>query len=193
MSRKFGDGAVGTGEIRPTDTAPVLVLDGSRLAPQPVAWGFPKWDGKGVIRHARCETAHEKRIFAKPLHTRRCIIPSTGFYEWVPASVFVRQLSLFPTDDCSKAKEPKIKLRFRRPGEKMLYMAGIMDTFTDKDGNAKDAFVVLTTAASTSMRLFHDRMPVILSANECEDWARSEKFMCEVFAREGAAVAWMRC
>lgn len=48
ISRKFGDGAVNTGEIRPTNMAPVLIYDGNRLSPSPVSRGFPKWDGKGV-------------------------------------------------------------------------------------------------------------------------------------------------
>lgn len=72
----------------------------------------------------------------------------------------------------------------------MLYMAGMIDTFTDIDGKANDAFVILTTAANASMTPFHDRMPVILSPDECEDWINSDTFMREVLAREGMELEW---
>lgn len=190
VSRKFGDGAVNTGEIRPTNTAPILIMDGNRLSPCPVSWGFPKWDGNGVVINARSESALQKTMFSNPLLTRRCIIPSTGFYEWAYEAVLEPQTSLFPVEQKPSAKEPKMKLFFRRPGEPMLYMAGMINTFKDKDGNDKDAFVILTTAANASMERFHDRMPVILSPNEREDWISNDTFMREVLARVGSELEW---
>lgn len=197
VSRKFGSGAVNTGEIRPTNTAPVLTFDGDRLTPCPVSWGFPKWNGKGVDINARTDTIinaldnpAKRSIWRNPILTRRCVIPSTGFYEWAYESVFEPQTSLFPVEPKHSSKEPKIKLLFCRPDEPMLYMAGMIDTFTDKDGTAKDAFVILTTSANSSMERFHDRMPVILSPDECEDWISSESFMREVLARESLALEW---
>ena len=190
MSRMYGDGAVNTGEIFPTNVAPILTLSKNRLAPSPVSWGFPRWDGKGVIINARCETALEKPTFSRPLLSRRCVIPSTGFYEWAYESTFAPQLSFFPGESVHSAKEPKVKLHFRRPGEPMLYMAGMVSTFTDNMGNTKDAFTILTTAANESMATFHDRMPVILAASECEEWISSEGFMREVLGRKGPELEW---
>ena len=190
VSRKFGDGAVNTGEIRPTNTAPVLTLEDNQLVPCPVSWGFPKWDGKGVIINARSESALQKPMFSKPLLSRRCVIPSTGFYEWAAASVFGQQISLLPAENTPKAKEPKVKLFFRRPDEPMLYMAGMINTFQDKSGKTKNVFVILTTAANASMSPFHDRMPVILSPSELEDWISSETFMRQVLARVGSELEW---
>lgn len=88
VSRKFGDSSVNTGEIRPTNVAPIMMSDGKQLSPYPISWGFPKWDGKGVIINARSESALQKPIFSKPLRTRRCVIPSTGFFEWAYESTF---------------------------------------------------------------------------------------------------------
>lgn len=197
VSRKFGDGAVGAGDIRPTNMAPILMMDGNRLAPYPVSWGFPKWNGKGVDINARTDTVlyaldhPEKRsIWRKPILTRRCVIPSTGFYEWTATAVPEQQITLFPVERKPSAKAPKVKLLFRRPGEPMLYMAGMIDTFLDKDGNAKDAFVILTTAANDSMERFHDRMPLIISPNEREDWIKSDAFMREILMREGPELEW---
>lgn len=199
VSRKFGDGAVSTGEIRPTNAAPILTMDGNRLVPYPVSWGFPKWDGKGVDINARTDTVlnaldhPEKRsIWRKPILTRRCVIPSTGFYEWVAMSALEpeSQISLFPGENKPIGKAAKIKLHFRRPNEPMLYMAGMINSFEGKDGQLKEAFVILTTAASASMEPFHDRMPVILTADEREEWIRSETYMRQVLSREGSALEW---
>lgn len=190
VSRKFGEGAVSTGEIRPTNTAPILTMDGVRLAPSPVTWGFPKWDGKGVVINARSESAMQKPMFSESLLTRRCVIPSTGFFEWAAVPSSDPQMSLLPVESIPVAKAPKVKLYFRRSDESMLYMAGMVNTFTDNDGNTNDAFVILTTAANASMSPIHDRMPVILSANEREDWINSETFMREVLTRVGSELEW---
>lgn len=129
-------------------------------------------------------------MFFKPVMTRRCVIPSTGFYEWASESVFEPQISLFPVENKPNAKEPKVKLLFRCPDEPMLYMAGMISTFMDKDGKAKDSFVILTTEANVSMSPFHNRMPVILEQKEREDWISNDTFMYEVLTRKGLELEW---
>ena len=74
---------------------------------------------------------------------------------------------------------------FRRPKEEMLYMAGMISSFIEKDGGIKDSFVILTTAANSDMAPYHDRMPVILESDECVSWIKSDKFMRSVLIREG--------
>ena len=51
-----------TGEIYPTNNAPILTMQGNKLTIDLMKWGFPKWDGKGVIINAKSETAAEKRM-----------------------------------------------------------------------------------------------------------------------------------
>ena len=165
VSRKFGDGAVKMGEIYPTNTAPVLTLEDNHPAPIPVAWGFPKWDGKGVVINARAETAAEKPMFREALQSRRCVIPSTGFFEW-------RHIG-------NKEKE---KYLLNEPGKGMLYMAGMIGSFKNKNGE-HDAFTILTTAANESVAPLHDRMPVILQAEEIEAWLRDGAFVWTVLDR----------
>jgi len=197
VSRRFGSGAVKTGEIFPTNIAPILTMEDHRLAPRPVFWGFQKWNGKGVLVNARSDTAlnpdtaWKRDIFHKPLLTRRCVVPSTGFYEWAFVKAYEQQVSLF-TDEEAKPppKSPKIKLHFRRPGTTMLYMAGILNTFKDANGAARDSFCILTTSAKHSIARFHERMPVILSPEECEDWITNNNFMREALARDGPDLEW---
>lgn len=145
VNRKYPDQPIRTGEVYPTNTVPVLTADGTGLTAKPLVWGFPKYTGSGVIINARAETAAEKKIFRQSLFTNRCIVPSTGFYEW---------------------DEHKRKYLFRLPGEQTLYMAGISREY---DGIRR--YVILTTAANDSMKDIHHRMPVILPKDKLPMWA----------------------
>ena len=72
------------------------------------------------------------------------VAPATWFYEW------------------SKNKEKNI---FYREGQPVLYMAGLYNRYQDED-----RFVILTTAANESMKLIHDRMPLLLERDEIDKW-----------------------
>ena len=138
------------GEIFPTNKAPILYGRNGLLAPQAAVWGFPRYGGKGVIINARAETAPEKRTFRESLFTRRCVVPTTGFYEW----------------DGSKQK-----YLFRLPDTNTLYLAGIYNEFS-----GERRFTILTGAANDTIADVHDRMPVILSADDKETWLRDTDF-----------------
>lgn len=138
-----------TGEIFPTNKAPILLQENGTLMPEAVKWGFPDFRSKGVIINARGETAPEKPMFRKSLETRRCIIPSCGFYEWSHAG-------------------PKTKYQFHLPGEGALYMAGLYNDF-----NGERRFTILTTAANQSIEDIHNRMPVVLARQEMDQWLDS--------------------
>lgn len=139
-----------TGEIFPTNKAPVLMLNGDKLIPEAVKWGFPDFRGKGVIINARAETAPEKPMFRRSLEEKRCIIPSCGFYEW------------------SHDGGPKTKYQFNLPGEGVLYMAALYNDFA-----GERRFVILTTASNESIRKVHLRMPVVLTRQEMDQWIDS--------------------
>lgn len=154
INRKHGDEGVKTGEIYPTNRAPVQIASGTRMESDAMRWGFPRWQGNGVVINARSETAAEKTMFRKSLMERRAVIPTTGFYEWTHV----------------EGKKSKDKFLFRKNGEKTLYLAGMFNLFTQEDGTKEARFTILTTNANESMSPFHDRMPVILDAGEREEW-----------------------
>lgn len=153
------------GEVFPTNIAPVITSEGVKA----VKWGFPHWKNSGVIINARSETAAEKSMFRKPLHERRCVIVSGGFYEW----------------DKAGGGKKKDKYLLSRPGERMLFMAGMINTFRDASGGDYNAFVILTTAASGSVAEIHDRMPVILAPDETDLWIGDGVFMEHALRRPG--------
>ena len=144
IKSKYGQMAVKSGEIFPTNTAPVLIEQNSTVTPVPYKWGFPNFRNKGVIINARAETAGEKKLFKDSLLNRRCVIPSTGFYEW------------------DKSKQ---KYLFNIQGSNALYMAGFYRFFKDEP-----RFIILTTSANSSVSSIHHRMPVVLEKQQIEDW-----------------------
>ncbi len=137
--------AMATGEVFPTNIAPVLVSGEGSPRPLLMKWGFPKWQGSGVIINARSETAPDKKMFRSPLMKRRCVIPSSGFFEW------------------RQEQGKKVKYLFRLPETKLLYMAGIADTFSD-------SYVIITTQANEWMAPYHNRMPLILAPDSIDKW-----------------------
>ncbi len=170
-----------TGEIFPTDTAPVIM--GSSGSPdtsgssdctvstvsscasdrsgtaknlQLFKWGFPNYMKAGsVIINARCETLQEKPTFRKLLAAGRCLIPASGFYEWKSATGSTRQ---------------KDKYLIRSAGSGLIYFAGLYGSFADKSGIPSTRFVIITTDANGQMSEIHHRMPVILEKDQALAW-----------------------
>ena len=146
IERKYDEKSWHAGEIFPTNNAPVLMKSEGDIKPELAQWGFPHFKGKGVIINARAETAPEKRMFQKSLMERRCVIPSSGFYEW--------------TQDKANQKH-----HFVMPNRTALYMAGLFHDYEDIR-----RFVILTTEANASVRDIHHRMPVVLPEDKVPAW-----------------------
>lgn len=140
-----GDGeadALKTGEVFPTDRVAILLAGDGAVLPAAAVWGLANPYQKGVIINARAETVLEKAFFRG---LRRCVVPTTGFYEW-------------------KRDESRQKFSFRASGE-MTYLAGL----SSGEGEVR-RFVILTTAANSSMAPVHDRMPLVLTQEQGLDW-----------------------
>ena len=102
VRQKYGENAYKPGEIRPTAMAPVLVYREHEVRPELFRWGYRLPDS--LVINARAETAAEKPLFRDSVAARRCVIPSTGFFEW---------------------DKEKRKYLFTLPGSDALYMAGL--------------------------------------------------------------------
>lgn len=139
-----------TGDVCPTDIAPVIVSDNDqKLVFTDKIWGYPGWKNKGVIFNARSESVMEKRMFQNGIRYHRAVVPAAGFYEW------------------NRQKE---KNTFFRKDSRVLYMAGFFDRYNDGEH-----FVILTTQSNASMEKIHDRMPLILEADQIHPWLCSKE------------------
>lgn len=151
-----------TGDVCPTDTVPIGTMraGSNRLEMRPMAWGLPKWDGKGVIINARAETVVQKPMFRRAILANRAVIPTSGFYEW----------------RAEPGQAQKTRYLFRHPKDSLLHLAGFFTTSPER-------FAVLTTAANASVAPYHDRMPVIIERREVEDWIKGRPTIHEFLKR----------
>lgn len=138
--------AITAGDICPSDPAAVLTKASSGIAADIKRWGFPSWDGKGLVINARAETVLEKQMFRESVRCRRCVVPASGFYEW------------------NRQKE---KFTFFLPGERMMFLAGIYRRFQEEE---EERYTILTTQANASMKPIHPRMPLILRQEDAKRW-----------------------
>ena len=144
--QRFPNADMEAGEIFPTGLVPVLLNVDGALGPQPLRWGFPCADGKGTVINVRAETAASKPMFRNSLLHRRCVVPTSGFFEW-------------------SHDRAHNKYSFRQAGSGVLYLAGL---YRDFGGGRR--FVILTRPANESIADVHDRMPVILQEDQLDSW-----------------------
>lgn len=116
-------------------------------------WGFvPTWykkpSGGPLLINARAETIAEKPAFRAAARGRRCLIPATGFYEWVKG----------PDDT-------RLPWYFSDPDGGPLVFAGIWQIWEDVVTCA-----IVTTAASEWMAQTHHREPVIVAQDDWATW-----------------------
>ena len=123
-------------------------------------WGLvPHWaaDPKSgaSLANARAETVASKPSFRDAFARRRCIVPVDGFYEWHRPESGPKQPYAFahPANDAGE-----------RPP---LALAGLWEAWRGADGSILRTLSLVTTTANGVMAPVHDRMPVILAA---EDW-----------------------
>lgn len=160
--------AMKTGEIFPTQTVPVILASNNKKHADLMKWGYPHFKGSGVIINARAETAAEKNMFRYSIKSRRCLIPTTGFFEW----------------EHTKGKSKKDKYLIHLNNDPMLYLAGLYNKYFDDERNPYNSFVILTTAANDSMKHIHSRMPVILTRSKKDIWLHDDSLANSILKGE---------
>jgi putative SOS response-associated peptidase YedK len=131
-------------------------------------WGLvPSWakDPSGGSRmiNARAETAAEKPTFRKALASRRCLMPATGWYEWMRAG---------GAGGGSGSKQPYF---VTGTDGASLAMAGVWEFWRTPggDGTASETLItcaVLTTDAVGPLARIHHRMPLLLAPDRWGEW-----------------------
>lgn len=134
------------------------------------------------------------KIYREATLKRRCLVLSTGFYEW---------RHIYPKN--KRTGEP-LKTSIKYPyyislkDKKYFYMAGIWQPWTDKaTGEYVETFAVVTTKANKLMEQVHNskkRMPTILNDDLAYEWLfgdLDEKRILEVAATQYPASEMQAC
>lgn len=139
-------------------TAPLLAVaagDGECRAGM-MRWGFTfnaRRTGGGSSRplfNTRSETIAERPTFSSAFSQRRCLVPVNGFYEWRNEGGVRTPLWIHRTD------------------ETPFSLAGIYSAGPDETA------CVITCAPNSLMEPIHNRMPIVLNADDYDAWLTTE-------------------
>lgn len=149
--------------IAPSQLNPVVVAGEGGPGLESMRWGLlPHWARDPKIAYstinARAETLAEKPAFRDAWRRgQRCLVPVTGWYEWV--------------DLGGKRKQPYF-LRAADGANPMMF-AGLWSRWTDAEGRGVATYTVVTTEAMGEVRRVHDRQPQVLPAEAWDTWLRA--------------------
>ena len=157
--------------VAPRQSIAVIVhdADGQRTA-RTMRWGFPpmwvKRKGKDPFNapplvNARAETAPKKPTWSGALKMRRCLIPTTGFYEWIRRG----KKALYPYHIGHSADDAE--------PSGLLTLAGVWGPFPWGDDPEKQDWpcaAILTAGPPAEVAPVHDRCPVVLKPADWDRW-----------------------
>jgi len=146
--------------IAPSDHIPTVQQDASKPVRHftLMRWGLiPFWAKDPAIGfktiNGMSETAASKPAFRESMRTRRCLIPSDGFFEWKKIG--------------PKEKQP---YNFGMVDDSIFAFAGLWDRWKDCDGKQILSCTILTTNPNALVSDVHDRMPAILRPEDYDPW-----------------------
>jgi putative SOS response-associated peptidase YedK len=155
---------------------PIIIEDNAgEWKPELAHWEFIPWFIKhlGELEESRkkyttlnatAEKLFESKIYQAAAKARRCLILSTGFYEWRHyQGAADKKPVAYPYFINSTNKE-----------DPLFFMAGIWQPWTDQlSGEMIHSFAIVTTQANGLMQQIHNtkkRMPTILPTDLAEEW-----------------------
>jgi putative SOS response-associated peptidase YedK len=142
--------------VAPSQIMPTIV----RRSPNqvvPMVWGFvPPWEKGEKVKtliNLRDDTVLTRGWAKRYVQTQRCLVPATGFFEWQKSGT-----------------SGKIPYFIHLKTGDYFAFAGLFSTYTAPNGRQADTFAILTTQPNALMASIHNRMPVILSKEEEDEW-----------------------
>ena len=155
-----------TYNVAPSHLIPIIGGQSERLL-EDACWGFrAPWKGpSSLVINARVESVFEKPTFRRFTAEGRCVIPMSGYYEWMTNAETKANLGL------GRGKYPYfISADHGSPlsHDGMVAAAGLIS----REGNERRC-VLLTREANESVVDIHDRMPVLLDRRALGEWLGS--------------------
>ncbi len=141
--------------LAPTETISLLRdRAGERSLDAARWWLTPSWapavDQKYAMFNARSETLSSSRAFRHPFKSQRGLVPMSSFIEW-------------RTEE--GVKQPWLVTSRQHA----LAVAALWDIW-ERGDNRLLSCTLVTTAAAPEFEPWHRRMPLLLTAAECEQW-----------------------
>ena len=145
--------------VAPTQYAPVVRPSGGGAGRELalLRWGLvPSWS-QGLTSsyrmiNARAETVAQKPAFRAAFRARRCLVPASGFFEWLGG----------------KGRKQPYHIGLADGGA--FAMAGLWERWARAGAKAIDSFAIIVTDANALIRPIHDRMPVIIEPADYALW-----------------------
>ena len=146
--------------VCPTDTVDVVVRGDDKRVLISMRWGLipglwkkPLKEMRVATFNARSDTIAEKPMFRDSFQRRRCLMPASGYYEWVTAP--------------DKSKHP---FYFTRADGQVMTIAAIQDGWVNPEGEHIRSCAMVIGEPTKFVSEIHDRMPVILEPKDFEQW-----------------------
>jgi putative SOS response-associated peptidase YedK len=152
-----------------------VVRPGANGAPELVSmrWGLVPWWWKKPLKqlpasfNARAETVTDKPMFREAFKRHRCIIPASGYYEWL------------------KRPDGKQPYFISAADGSVLSFAGLWDRWKiPETGEPVISCTIIVTDANALTRPIHDRMPVVLDKADIR-WCLSGEARIELLRPAG--------
>jgi putative SOS response-associated peptidase YedK len=157
--------------VCPSELVSTLSLSNGKITQINSNWGIkPDWANKLLI-NAQSETVAQKKTFKQAFLSHRCLIPLSGWYEWLSNDQGKKQKYLFSNDEqvfymaaimFQKQSEPEVNLALDLFGEPL------------EKTQPNKQFVSLTTRANHQCQPIHSRMPLIIPKDRIRQWLDSE-------------------
>ena len=142
--------------IAPSQPVSAIVQRESRTLEQ-FRWGLvPAWAQDPAIGYkminARSESASEKPAFRDAFRRRRCLIPTSGYYEW------------------KRVRQRRLPQYIHLADERPFAMAGLWEEWNASGGAVLRTCTIMTTEPNPFTATIHNRMPAILTGDTWDRW-----------------------
>jgi putative SOS response-associated peptidase YedK len=144
--------------VTPGFSMPVIINSTeNKKAIEMMKWGLiPHWAKDTRIGYklinARAESVNKLAAFKLAFKNKRCLIPTTGFFEW------------------QHLDKTKVPFYFKLSTSELFSFAGLYDIWVDAEGKEIKSYVIITTEPNEVVKPIHNRMPAILSQNSENIW-----------------------
>ena len=143
--------------IAPTQPIVAIVEQQGRRTAELFRWGFvPGWvkDPREftLLINARAETMATKPSFRDAVRNSRCVVPATGYYEWMKGADDTRRPYFISSAET----------------ETMAF-AGLYSTWAGPNGEEVDTVCIVTVDPNLEISGVYDRMPAILRGEAAID------------------------